>query len=234
MIAQLGKRYACLAWWVSGVSERNPKVSSLFLNSCYLKLACEILEDRTNNLCVVAENCALLESIGKMASSPLSSNLNLAAYARYFSAEGEQLGRGPLPPRVGKTTKYIIFMEAINTIHPLESVVAHATLPLEVQLTKTIPVEGGSLSFDEKNRTLTWSPKKIPPHLGKYYEPIGIIFELALTPSEKTHFKEAELLTQISITGRDTITEENLSKNIPPITTRLLYDKKAKGKEIVQ
>jgi len=30
--------------------------------------------------------------------------LSVSAFARYFTPEGDQVGRGPLPPRVGTTT----------------------------------------------------------------------------------------------------------------------------------
>ena len=41
----------------------------------------------------------------------LNSNLAVQVYPMYYAPTGDQLGRGPLPPKVGETTKYWIFCE---------------------------------------------------------------------------------------------------------------------------
>ena len=63
LIAEWGKKYNSLDWWVSRLSERNTTISPLFLNCCYLQLVSEILDKQQGNLCIVAESLALLESV---------------------------------------------------------------------------------------------------------------------------------------------------------------------------
>lgn len=67
LIAQLGRKYNSLDWWVSRLSERNTTISPLFLNCCYLKLVSEVLATQDGDLCIVGESLALLECIGALA-----------------------------------------------------------------------------------------------------------------------------------------------------------------------
>ena len=69
LIAQLGKKYNSLAWWMSRIAERNTMVSPLFLYTCYLCLADEILANENYNVLIVGESWALLETISERISS---------------------------------------------------------------------------------------------------------------------------------------------------------------------
>ena len=56
---------------------------------------------------------------GEKVNAPLSTDLSLRTEVRYFTPEGDQLGRGPLPPTVGETTKYWVFVQVYNTTNPV-------------------------------------------------------------------------------------------------------------------
>lgn len=69
LIASIGEKLQSVAWWASRVSERNTLISHLFLYSCYLDIARELIESKRNGLLVVSESWALLETISDMATS---------------------------------------------------------------------------------------------------------------------------------------------------------------------
>jgi hypothetical protein len=66
-MAELGRRYQSIGWWVSRLSERNPMVSPLFLRCCYLVTALELLRESEEDLLIVSDSAALLDSIAREA-----------------------------------------------------------------------------------------------------------------------------------------------------------------------
>jgi len=66
LTAMFGRKYASLAWWATGIAERNTNVSNLFLHCCYLHLAQRYLETG-ENLCIVCDAPALRSSIAEAA-----------------------------------------------------------------------------------------------------------------------------------------------------------------------
>ncbi|MBI5254583.1 hypothetical protein HY932_02270, partial [Candidatus Falkowbacteria bacterium] len=91
--------------------------------------------------------------------------LNLDAEARYYTNDGDQLGRGPLPPRIGKETKYWALFKITNTTSNVTNVKLTATLPDYVRWTgKTSVSEGNAIQYDEINKAISWSVSKFLPH----------------------------------------------------------------------
>ncbi len=58
LTAMFGRRYDSLAWWASGIAERNTNGSDLFLHCCYLWLARQYLDER-RSVCIVCDAPAL-------------------------------------------------------------------------------------------------------------------------------------------------------------------------------
>lgn len=49
-------------WWVTSVSEKNPFISTVFLNFCYLKIV-EHLIDSTNNLVIICDSYSFIDAV---------------------------------------------------------------------------------------------------------------------------------------------------------------------------
>lgn len=171
---------------------------------------------------------------GSPLKAELSSQSSLQAFGRYYSQEGDQIGRGPLPPRVGKTTRYQIFLVAKGGIHPLKDAKVIGVLPKSVEWTGLAPIQGDSLSFDNSTRTVSWNIGTIPIALGKEPETVGSVFEVALTPHDDQTGKIQELIMHLSISSIDSLTGARISANAKPVSTHLYLDKKAQGKGVVQ
>ena len=66
------------------------------------------------------EETAIVDAQGKTftgdaAELPVATEVAMQNSIRYYTEEGDQLGRGPLPPQVGETTKYWVFVQITNT-----------------------------------------------------------------------------------------------------------------------
>lgn len=153
---------------------------------------------------------------------PLSSNLNLTAAARYFTDFGEQLGRGPLPPKVGIETKYWIFVGAGNDINNVTNVRVAAILSQNVSwLDKFNVTVGDALKYDEKARQVIWQIFEIPAAAQNF----GFAFEVGFNPTVDQKGAYAELIKNITITGKDSVTGQDLTFSVGPLTTKLTADK---------
>ncbi len=158
----------------------------------------------------------------------LNSNLSVQAYPMYYAKTGDQLGRGSIPPRVGKETKYWIFAKMINDINDVENVTVSATLPFNVSWNEktNVPV-GDPIKYDDATKTLTWQISKVPVNP----ENIGFAFEVGIIPTAGQKGTYPALLTDLTISGADKATGKLIRKDLGTVTTKLIYDSKGKLKD---
>ena len=109
---------------------------------------------------------------------PLATEVYFNTETRYYTSEGDQLGRGPLPPQVGKTTKYWIFVKIINTTNAINEAAFSASLPTGVEFTgKQSTSIGPQLDYSSANRTISWKYNTLPAN-----SQTGLYFEVSVTP----------------------------------------------------
>jgi len=107
----------------------------------------------------------------------ISTFLKIHAESRYYTEEGDQLGRGPLPPKVGQTTKYWINFFLTASPNAVKDAVIKAHLPAGVIWTgKTNVVEGEPLKFDPLSRTVTWKNNSVEATMGDTCPCVGAGF----------------------------------------------------------
>lgn len=167
---------------------------------------------------------------GEPREDKFNSDLTARSLARYYTSEGDQLGRGPLPPVVGETTKYWIFWSIENSLNDLADVSVSAVLPPNVSWTENKSVSLGELDYNPARRVVTWKVGELKGYLGEEWPAQGVAFEVALTPNLEQEGGEALLLNQIKIFGDDKFTGNFLERNLPGLTTNLIYDNLAKDK----
>lgn len=151
--------------------------------------------------------------------------------ARYYTAEGDQLGRGPLPPQVGKTTKYWIFITIANTTNAIEDVSLSTSLPEGVEFTgKQSTTIGPALVFNSTNRSVSWNYYTLPAN-----SQTGLYFEVAVTPSNSQAGKNLRLTNTISLSATDSTIKKNLNISHLPISNNLnINDAGARSGSIVK
>jgi len=123
------------------------------------------------------------------------------------------LGLGPLPPMIGATTKYWIFVQASNTINNIQNNNFRAVLPSGVEWNGRQSITIGSpLKFNPTNRQITWSFPDIPS-----FSQIGLYFEVSVTPNESQVNQTITLLKDIEFETYDKITGKKFLFSIPKI-----------------
>lgn len=137
---------------------------------------------------------------GQGDSLPLATELNLLSNTRYYSDDGDQLGRGPLPLAVGQTTKYWIFIQVNNTTNPVKDAKLEVVLDQNITFTgKQSVTIGPALTTNSNN--LSWSYRELPPH-----SQTGWYIEVAVTPTADQLGKNLNLVNSIKFSATDKTT----------------------------
>ena len=170
---------------------------------------------------------------GTAVEAKIAGSLRLRAVARYFTNEGDQLGRGPLPPRVGDTTRYWLFASLETGATELQDGVAVFLLPEGVRWTGRSAVTMGEDLAQEGGR-LVWRIGSMAPHAGATHEAPSASFEVALTPTPAQLGTSPLLLASAAVTARDAWTDDLLESNQAGLTTQLPNDTGVAGRSEVR
>lgn len=144
--------------------------------------------------------------------------LHVVVKPQYFSAEGEQLGRGPLPPRPGETTRYFISVFAPYDGDSWRDIEMSATLGEHAIWTGFVPTDGKMVRYDASARRVLWTVDQWPP-VGSVEIPtdLGVTFELALTPTEDDAGTAVRLLGPVSLNAVHGASGMRYSTTLPPV-----------------
>lgn len=159
----------------------------------------------------------------------IGTQLTLTTESRYYTNEGDQLGRGPLPPQVGKETKYWILLRLENTTSKVSDVKLTAELPSYILWTgKSSVSRGADVSFNSVNRTISWFTNNLTPH-----DTAGIYFEVALTPTADQLGTTPLLLKNIQISAQDDYINKAIIKYANNVDASLKNDAIGKKKGVI-
>jgi len=159
----------------------------------------------------------------------VGASLNIKTEIRYYTDEGDQLGRGPLPPKVGKETKYWLWFQLQNSTSKVSGLNFSAKLPDYVQWTgKSSVSHGADINFNENTGTANWSLNSLLPH-----EKVGIYFELSFTPTENHIGYSPFIIQNISVSALDTYINKKLDYITGPQDISLHYDKIGQDKGVL-
>jgi len=172
-------------------------------------------------------------SYGQEVTTPITSPIVLDSFGRYSTAQGDQLGRGPLPPLVDSETKYWVFINLTGTTNALENITITAELPNNVRFTGKQTVSVGD-PIEHDSGTIHWSSDQIDPTFAPIAPIVGLAFEVGITPNEEQIGTAPTLLENIQITGTDATTGTFVSATGPVVTTDLPHDTMAANQSIVQ
>ncbi|MFA7653877.1 MAG: hypothetical protein WCX97_02430 [Candidatus Magasanikbacteria bacterium] len=158
--------------------------------------------------------------LGNTLSIPLATELTWGAQARYFTADGDQLGRGPLPPAVGETTKYWIFVRVINTSNAVKDAGFTAQLASGVEFTgKQSITIGAPIKYNSQTKMITWNEKNLPAN-----SVAGLYFEVSASPTPEQIGQAITLIKNLNFTGTDDWTGKQFSLSLPAINNMLEKD----------
>lgn len=165
----------------------------------------------------------VFEKRAETASVAVGTALALQAELRYYTNEGDQLGRGPLPPVVGRETKYGLLVTLRNTTSRVSDMTITGILtPRAVWTGKTSVSHGQMISYDPGSRKFSWHISNLDPH-----DAVNFFIELGLTPLAEDIGKTPALVTSITAAGRDAFIGSPLIQRTDAIDISLPRDSEA-------
>ncbi|HPI67530.1 MAG TPA: hypothetical protein PKZ16_03260 [bacterium] len=137
------------------------------------------------------------------------SEIYLNAQALYFTAEGEQLGLGPWPPKVNESSQIRIIINLKSTLHALKNVNLLITPGEETDWPNDSAVNlGQALEFKTDTRQINWQLDHLSLN-----DSATISFSLAIKPTTNHLGKKIVLVKNIVVSGTDVVTQNNIIKN---------------------
>lgn len=150
----------------------------------------------------------------------IGTTVELSAQSIYYTREGDQLGRGPLPPQVNTETKYWVLLTLENSSSHIDDIDMRATLPPHVTWTGRTSVSlGNDLVYTPATRLVTWRWNTIAPG-----QTLGMYMELAVTPPTSMVGEIPMLLTDISVRATDRYINTPISRSIANVRANLIGD----------
>ena len=173
---------------------------------------------------VMAETTTLSAKIG--------TKITLKIEPHYYDFDGEQIGDGPLPPKVGETTKYRVYVLVSNSTSDVGDGRITINLPTGAAWTGQTETSIGHLTFDSGQ--IIWDIGSIKAHTGTLIPRIEASFEIGITPISSQVGQFVTLIDKGEFVGKDSFLNKTIDEKAENITTDLQDDEKAKGKGKVQ
>ena len=146
---------------------------------------------------------------GESVELPIENSINIAAEVHYYTPEGDQLGRGPLPPRVGETTRYWISITADASARSITNAKLSLTLADNARFT-------GKQNLSGKN-ALIFSPSSTQARWEGTLDTATTTWfaEIAVTPATEDVGNYLGILSSGSIDGTDALSQKKLTVTLP-------------------
>lgn len=142
--------------------------------------------------------------------------LELSVEGRYFADDLSKLGSGPLPPKVGATTTYVIRWIITAGGGEMSDATVQTTLPDGVTYQASAD---DKISFDAGTGTVTWSLRKVEAGSTKI-----ATFSVAVTPTQADVDKLLVLANDSVATATDDNSGQSVQAQDRRITTHLADD----------
>lgn len=170
-----------------------------------------------------------VEIVGTAASTKIVGDATLRTAARYFTSEGDQIGRGPLPPKVGKATSYWILASLETGASQIDNGSVVFRLPRGVDWTGRSAVTAGD-DLQRDGDGLIWRLGATEAHAGVAFESPSASFEVSLTPTAEQVGMTPDLLNSSVFKGIDAWTGVALTSSLGGLDSQLPGDPKVRGR----
>ncbi|MCD4694287.1 hypothetical protein K8R62_02930, partial [bacterium] len=157
------------------------------------------------------------------------SQIEVFSAGYYYSPQGDQLGVGPLPPKVGIPTSYWVFWEIKNFGNDLSKIKMSADLPKGTMWADEKTLLAGNLMHGDISDRVVWDLEKIKSIGGEY----SAGFKINLIPDEGDVGKVLNLLENVRFSVYDNFCNEIQEITLKGISTNLEDDELSSGKGIV-
>lgn len=160
---------------------------------------------------------------------PIGTRLLLFGESIYYTNDGDQLGRGPLPPVLGKETKYWVLLSLQNGTSRVRDVSMEIALAKGVAWTDKSSVNyGGSISYDAKKHTAHWKTAALPAHATAH-----ISLQIGVTPDAASIGTVPSLISSANATAIDAYTDRSILVVMGGVKADLFGDMIGKEKGMI-
>ncbi len=144
----------------------------------------------------------------------INTKLNIFSEIVMDSEEFDEVG--PFPLLRGEESTYVVRLEVENMYTDAEDVEVSATLPRGAEITEEVYPEEEEISFDSKRREVKWE-------VGDLYRDTQreLLFEVVIEPQEDDL---EELMSEVTVTGVDIITEKEVSSSADALLLEIEED----------
>lgn len=156
--------------------------------------------------------------------------LHVAVGAHYYSKEGEQLGRGPLPPKVGEITTYYVTMQIPYEGHAWKTIEVSGVLDTHASWTGFVLDGGKYVRYDPESRRVIW---RLDWLTNEIVRDAGASFMVGVTPNMDDVGQVVPLLTDVQVSGI-TVEGERFATELPAVTTDIKDVAKDQGTCVVE
>lgn len=171
---------------------------------------------------------------GTQFTSSLSSNelvraseLTLNQDLRFFTNEGDQIGRGILPPKVGEETRIWAILSLTNTTNDVHDIDIISELPNHVRWTGQASMTHGDTG-PSQTKEVHWRIQRLPA-----FSTATLNLELALRPGEKQRGSVPSIISKTRIDGTDSITDLPIYITTGPLSLRNTTDTRLLSKGVI-
>lgn len=156
----------------------------------------------------------------------IGTRLLLFGESIYYTNDGDQLGRGPLPPALGKETKYWVLLSLQNGTSRVRDVSMEIALAKGAAWTDKSSVNyGGSVSYDVTTHTAHWKAVALPAHATAH-----ISLQIGVTPDAASVGTIPSLVSSANATAVDAYIDRSISAAMGGVKADLFGDEMGKEK----
>jgi hypothetical protein len=134
---------------------------------------------------------------------------------------------GPLPPRVGEETTYVIHWKIINETNDISDVKVVSSLPSYIKWKNVISPKDASLYFNERTNQFVWEVGKINNGSGIITPAKEIRFQVGITPEIYDVKKRPTIINEAVLSAKDMFSEEDIEIKVQSRNTELKDDSEA-------
>jgi hypothetical protein len=165
---------------------------------------------------------AIKNPSGSIKTPSVQAELNFKALVKYTLPEGDQIGLGPLPPRIGEKTRYWVFFSASADNGDFTELQTMGVLGKNVRLTgKSFTNSNYTIKYNEQNNSLVWTINEIK---AEELTPLISAVEIEFIPTTDQIGQPATLIKQITIEAISSKTSQTVKKYTPDLTTAITED----------
>ncbi|MCF7906374.1 hypothetical protein K9L04_00385 [Patescibacteria group bacterium] len=146
----------------------------------------------------------------------IKSNTSISYKTSYYDESGNQVGYGPVPPKVGQETKYRLKFDISNYVNAISGVYMKTKIPDNVFWNDIYSTNlDNKIVYNENTRELVWTVGSVSSDSSDNF----LYFFVTVTPNEGDIGKNVNLTSDITFYYTDEFISKEYIVNLNPLTT---------------